>query len=95
MIRGPTERGAGRWGRNERRTVRDPRLVDLAVCLDDSQGVGDGVRHDRRAEANESQPSQPDQQRVLGWLLEGFGQEVVLHKGAVSSGSLPGGGSHE
>lgn len=61
-----------------RLTVGHLSVVDLAVSLDHPERVGNTIRNDGGAEADERQPGEPDDEGVLGRLLDVLGQEVVL-----------------
>ena len=45
-------------------------VVDLTVCLDDPQGVGNTIRYDGGAESDESEAGQPHDERMLGGLFD-------------------------
>lgn len=59
-------------------TVGDFGVVDLAVGLNYPQRVGHGIRDDGGDEPDKGQAQQPQEQLAFRWLLDGFGQEVIL-----------------
>ena len=59
-------------------TVRDFRVIDLAVCLYNPQRIRDGVGNNRGDESNERETEEPDGQGVLRRLNDDLGKVIVL-----------------
>ena len=63
---------------NEIHTVRDFGIVDLAVRLDDAEGVRNRVGDDGGGEANECQAEEPEEELALWRFTDSVAQSIVL-----------------
>ena len=79
-------------GKNQSRlTVRNLCIINLSICLDNSQRIRHRIRHNRSHEADESETQKPDDDGVLWWCWDSLGEEVVSSKPGIMTNESCGG----